>query len=300
MTLGRTKRRADGAGGRRGTRQRTPTQSSRCGAPTTTAPPARRRRRRAERAVRGFTRWNAADASDGRRATADRQRPGASRRPRRRSLEVAAALPGAGLRDARSSISPWRPARRPRRLRRRHVRHQGPRAAASCAIASRSSACASSPSISRPRASRRPRMMPSARSGAASSRRRARGVHRRPRQAVDRDGGRLRALRRDAGATSAASSRPAARAARRSRRRRMRAPADRHAQGDGLDRGLAATCSPTSARRDICMMYSVTDVPGSTASREQGARQRRPRDRRHDRPRRPRRAAATRRSPPSA
>ena len=115
---------------------------------TSAAPPAPE-----ERAVRGFTRWNAADTTIGPRDQIVSGRAEPVTAPP--SLEAAAASlwRGPGARRA-SSNCPWRP---PSAAPPTSPAPSTPRAAswASCAIAWRSSACAPSPSISRPRARRR-------------------------------------------------------------------------------------------------------------------------------------------------
>ncbi len=74
--------------------------------------------------------------------------------------------------------------------------------------------------------------------------------------------------------------------------------AHRRSEDDGLDRRLGRREAPTSGRRDICMMYSVTDVSGHQPHLRAGAVERRARAGRHDRPRRAARLA--RPSRPSA
>ena len=94
------------------------------GAPALDDPPRR------ARACAASPAGTPADTHGRRRAIADRQRRGAEPVDRDApSLEAAAAsLPRTGRRGARASI-PGGGHQRPRRLRRRHLRHQGPRAA---------------------------------------------------------------------------------------------------------------------------------------------------------------------------
>ncbi len=191
----------------------------------------------AERAVRGFTRWNAADPTaaprdrliDSRRGARD---PGpAPDGGGRRSRGERPCGAGRGVAGSRH--------RRPRRVRRRHVRHQGPRAVLHAQLPGEA------------RASHRhggsldlreavARDDPSARGGAASSQGRARRVHGRPRLGGERDGSGLRALRR-------AAARPGRPHLRRGLRRhraghgRHAQPAHRRAQGDGVLGGVRAT-----------------------------------------------------------
>ena len=135
----------------------------------------------APRTVRGFNRWNAGGtAGAGGRHRARRGADRAARRPRPRRPQRGdrgdgVAELGAGLR------LPGRREQRPRRLRRRHLRHQGPRALLPAPV----------PGEARPaRRHRRPldlgqavdRGGPSARGRAPPSRRRGGGLQRRPRQ----------------------------------------------------------------------------------------------------------------------
>ncbi len=106
-----------------------------------------------ERAVRGFTRWNAADTTVGPRDQIVSGRAEPVTTPP--SLEAAAAsLAQDRARCARRGIARGDHLR-PRRLHRRHLRHQGPRAGFPAQLPGEARACAPSPSISRPRARRR-------------------------------------------------------------------------------------------------------------------------------------------------
>ena len=160
-----------------------------------------------------------------------------------------------------------------------------PRAASSSssAIAWRSWGCAPSPSISRTSGKPSPADGRPARGGAPPSQGRARRLHRRSRRGGGGDGRGLRALHRARAATSAASSRPAAPAARRSPPPAMRR----------LPIGVPKVMVSTVASGDVKALRRpvrhLHDVLGhrrrraSTAS-PSGARQRRARAGRHDRP----------------
>ena len=118
-------------------------------------------------------------------------------------------------------------------------------------------------------------------------RRRARGLHRRPRQR--RSPAMAIAFEhfvRDAPRPRRPDRPPAARAA-----PTLATPAMR-ALPVGVPKVMVSTVASGDTRpyvgpSDICMMYSVTDVPGINRISEQRARERRPRARRHDRPRPP-------------
>ena len=170
--------------------------------------------------------------------------------------------------------------RRPRRVRRGHVRHQGPGAVLPARLPGEA------------RASHRhggsldlreavARDDPSARGGAASSERRARRVHGRSRLGGERDGGGLRALRR----APARSGRPHLRRGLRRHRAghgRHAQPADRRAQDDGV-LGRVGRCE--ALRRPLGHLH---DVFGHRRGRHQPdlgarARQRGARPGGHDR-----------------
>ena len=158
---------------------------------TSAAPPAPE-----ERAVRGFTRWNAADTTVGPRDQIVSGRAEPVTAPP--SLEVAAASLARTGRDARVVELPVATTVRPRRLHRRHLRHQGPRAGLPAQLPGEARACAPSRSISRPRARRRRHRCRRARwRGIIPSGERAVFTGDRG-SAVTRDGHRLRALRHDA------------------------------------------------------------------------------------------------------
>ena len=256
-----------------------------------------RPRRRRAATVRGYTRWNAADAHARaarplRRASARRRR-----RRRRRSTTPPTRLADTG-RDARVVEFPVAASIATRRVRRGHVRHQGPRAPVPQELPRQAR---------RAHGDRRPLDVgqavagdgASARSRAPPSEGRARGVHRRPRLVGRGDGRRVRALRRARGAISAASSPPAARAARRSRPRRCaRLPI-------GVPKVMVSTVAsgdvkPYVGPADICMMYSVTDIAGINRISEKVLVERRARAGRHDRVRRARPTRRATRGPRSA
>ena len=224
------------------------------------AVPARRRCRRAET---GGARLHALER--GRPACAPRDRlhrgGGPQGVPRRRRSTTRP--PAAGRRRPRGARrgASGGGHRRARRLYRRDA--STPRAAScsSCAIASRSSACARStvdlatsgkpsPAMIHPREVARHH--PEGERAVFTGDRGSRG---------ERDGGGLRALRRARAATSAASSRRAARAAPRWPRTAMRR------LPIGVPKVMVSTVAsgdvkPYVGPSDICMMYSVTDVAG--------------------------------------
>ena len=231
------------------------------------------------RTVRGFTRWNAADATA---------------RPRDRAGRVArrAADAAPSLADAATELADDRPRctrvrvpggseRRARGVHRRHVRHQGPRALLPQELPRQAR---------RAHRHRRPGDVgqavagdgASARSRAPPSARRARRVHRRPRLRRRPRWPRRSRTSSRGGATSAASSPPAARAAPRLPRAAMRSlPV-------GVPKVMVSTVAsgdvkPYVGPSDICMMYSVTDIAGINRISEKVLVQRRARAGRHDR-----------------
>ena len=264
---------------RRSRRIRRGARSSPCGARADDArvEPARRRAPTSARAVRGFTRWNAADPQT---------------RPRDRLVEARAEPPAEppSLADAAAATRRERPRRARGRVpgggersgaRPTSPARSTPRAASSSSsgAASRSSACARSPSTSRPRASRRRRWSIRARSRATI---RAASAPCSPATAAPRSTEMAVAFahfvtrRRDLGGLiSAGGSGGTALAT------RGDAPAaGRRAEGDGVDASRRATCKPYVGPSDICMMYSVTDIVGHqphlrAGARERGARARR-------------------------
>ena len=171
---------------RRRQRRRTPRHaSSRCVAPTMTArcrTRPRRRRRRTSAPCAASRAGTRRDTTVGPRDQIVSGRAEPVTAPP--SLEAAAASLARTGREARVVELPVATTVRPRRLRRRHLRHQGPRAALPAQL----------PGEARPaHRHRRSRDLghavagigAAARGGAASSRRRARRVHRRPRLGGD-------------------------------------------------------------------------------------------------------------------
>ena len=164
----------------------------------------------APRTVRGFTRWNAGGTAA---PVADIAR---ARAPPASSDVVAGITAPPAPQRATSAAQvfdfPVAASSAPRRLRRRHLRHQGPRARLPAPV----------PGKARPaRRHRRPldlrqavaRQRASARGRAPPSAGRVGGLQRRPRQRDHGDGARLRALPADAARPRRHASRPAAPAA---------------------------------------------------------------------------------------
>ena len=189
---------------------------------TSTPPPAPE-----ERAVRGFTRWNAADTTVGPRDQIVSGRAEPVTAPP--SLEVAAAsLAQDRARGARRRIARGDHLR-PRRLHRRHLRHQGPRAGLPAQLPGEARACAPSRSISRPRARPSPASVPP-REVARHHPEGERAVFTGDRgSAVTAMADRLRALHHDAA---------------RPRRHHLRRRLGRHGAGDAGDARAPRSASP--------------------------------------------------------
>ena len=275
---------AAGAGGGAG--------RTRCAAPPTT----RRRADRApgapaERAVRGFTRWNAADPL-ARAARPPARRPGRARQRRRRPSRDAAAALAAGGRDARVIEFPvaatiGRAAyvagtfdTKGREL--FFLRNCLEKLGLRTVTVDLATSGKPSPAMISPREVARHH--PKGERAVFTGDRGTRG---------ERDGGGLRALRRARAATSAASSRAGGSGGTALATPRHAAPAHRRSQADGVVgrvRGRQALCRA---------LRHLHDVLGHRRGRHQPhlgarARQCRPRARRHDRLR-PRRRRAVRR-----
>ena len=215
----------------------------------------------APRTVRGFTRWNAGGTRGAAWPTSLRAAPaaGAATAQPRSRRQPAAACSTSRSRPA-AAAPPMSPA------------PSTPRAAScsSCASAWRSSACARSRSTSstsgKPSpASVHPREVARHHpQGEAAVFTGDRG------SAVARDGAGLRALHRARGATSAASSRAGGSGGTALATPAMRALPIGVPEGDGVDRGLAATCRPyVGPERHLHDVFGHRRVRASTASREQ-------------------------------